>query len=403
LLRDFYDSLQFKNRVLFITSREQEYNTVVSRKRHQIATQQLLKELGQKGVRADDPQLEEARELATQYESAFYFALREAFFTLLSPGSRGLTSTEFNPQYDANQFHGENVVRDALVSKHQYVSPAEMMEDNFRSRIERQLWPAESKDAAWSQIRTEAAQDPSFPMHQPGKLDDVRQQAVQRGHWRNISEGRYVEKGPFEKETARVAPPRIVGEPDPETGAVTLRVEAVNADKVKFVHADGREEYVQGGQITLTDLKGQFIAEDSSGEFQSEPPLKWENRITIRYHLHSKDNQRHITLKAVPNAPIRYTIDGSSPLNGGLPYTSPFPIPDTATKILAIAESEGVKSEVTSFNIPAVTGGKVTVDPAKPAAWKRRLETSATAETYDLLESLAKLDARITGRRQGQR
>src|SRR5690606_29176611 len=136
----------------------------------------------------------------------------------------------------------------------QYVPPADMMTDQFRERIERQLWPSEVKSVAWAQIRSEAAQQPAFVMHQPGKLDDVRDQAVQRGQWRLVDDGRFVERGPFEKEKARVSSPRIIGEPDPETGAVALEVKPINADRVKFIASDGTEQIVQGGQIIVSDL-----------------------------------------------------------------------------------------------------------------------------------------------------
>ncbi|MCC6314223.1 MAG: ATP-binding protein, partial [Thermomicrobiales bacterium] len=47
LLEDFYNALKFKNRVLFVTSREQEYDIVVARKRYHIACEQMVKEFEQ--------------------------------------------------------------------------------------------------------------------------------------------------------------------------------------------------------------------------------------------------------------------------------------------------------------------------------------------------------------------
>jgi hypothetical protein len=395
-LRDFYDRLQFKNRVLFVTSREQEYETVVMRMRYLIATQQMLKEFNQSGYKPDDPQLIEARDLSTRYESNFYQALRESFFTLLSPGRNGLVTSEFNPQYEGNRFQGEAVIRDALLERNQYISPAGMMTDGFRERIEKQLWPHEVKEVAWTQIRYEAAQEASFVMHPPGKLDDVRDQAITRGQWRLIDNGRFVQRGPFDKEKARVATPRRIGEPDAKTGAVTLEVRPVNADQVKYISSDGAEQIVQGGQITLTDLSGQFVAIDSSGEHESAEPLKWQNDITIRYHTHQDGNQRRVELEAVPRAAIRYTIDGSSPVQNGLPYTGSVGITNDATMVQAIAEADGVKSKIEQFNIPALAGDqRVTVDEHKPATWRRKLESSSTAETFELLSMLEKYGATL--------
>lgn len=398
ILQDFYNSLQFKNRVLFVTSRPDEYETVVQRTRYLIATKQMVKEFEQSGYRTDDPQLVEARTLETQYESNFYQALRESFFTLLSPGRHGLVRTEFNPEYNSNLFEGESVIRQSLESRSQYIPPSTMMTDLFRERIENQLWPADVKSVSWTQIRTEAAQQAAFPMHQPGKLDDVRDQAVQRGQWRLINDGRFVERGPFEPEKARVSTPRVIGEPDPETGAVTLEVKPINADLVKYIAPDGTVQVVQGGQITVADLTGTFVAEDTSNTFESAEPMKWENTIKIRYDVHQDGSGRRLVLKAVPNAAIRYTINGASPLNSGLAYTGPLPIPNEATTVRAIAEAGGVKSTLETFNIPAVSGPDlVTVDDTKPAAWRRKLSTSGTAQTYELLRQLEEYHVTLGG------
>jgi hypothetical protein len=394
LLRDYYNSLAFKNRVLFVTGREPEYDNLELKTRFLIAAEQMVTQFQQENYRPDDPQLKEARELATQYNANFYLALRSAFFTLLSPGSRGLLTTEFNPEYGSRGFQGEQAVRETLAKRDQYITTAQMMEDSFRERVEKQLWPAESKDVAWAQIRTEAAQDASFPLHHPGKLDDVRDQAISRGFWRLADNGRFVERGPFDKPKARVAPPKPLGKPDPKTGAVTLKIDAVNADQVKYISADGNEQIVTGGQITLTDLSGKFVAIDTSGEHESAEPVLWQNTITIRHEVYQDGAVRRVRLEAVPHASIKYTTDGSSPQNSGSPYTGPFVIGNEALKVLAIAESEGVRSQA-EFNIEAAAGGGVTVDQLKPATWKHQMETSSTAETFDLLSLLEKYGATI--------
>ncbi|HEV2526876.1 MAG TPA: DUF499 domain-containing protein [Thermomicrobiales bacterium] len=397
ILTDYYNSLPYKNRVLLVTSRPAEYDVVVQRTRYLIATRQMVREFEQGQYRPDDPQLLEARDLATRYDANFYQALREAFFTLRSPGRNGLLQTEFSPEYDGNRFRGEDVIRQALVDRSQYVAPVDMMTDRFRERIERELWPAESKAVAWAQIRTEAAQQPGFPMHQPAKLDDVRDQAVQRGQWRLVDEGRFVERGPFEREKARVSAPRVIGEPDPETGAVTIEVKPVNADIVRFISADGASQIVENGKITVTDLAGRFVAEDSTGAYESADPVAWENRITLRFDTHQDGNGRRVELKAVPPAPIRYTTDQSSPINSGQPYTGPIAISNAATTIRAVAEADGIRSAVETFEIQDTGGQEVTVDPRRPAEWRRRLVASSTADTFALLRQLEQATATVAG------
>lgn len=398
ILRDFYDSLQYKNRVMFVTSRQAEYGVVVDRMRYLIAARALVKEFEHAGYSANDPQLSDARDLAAKYESNFYQALREAFFTLLSPSKAGLIQTEFNPEYSANRFEGEAVIRQALMEKNQYVEPGLMMDEQFRTRIEKQLWPADHKTVAWSQLKTEAAQSTEFPIHNPGKLEDVRDQAVQRGHWRLVNEGRYVERGPFEEEKAKVSTPRPIGEPDEVSGAVTLEVKPINADQVWYVSPSGDRQLVHGGKIQISDLSGEFVAVDTTGKHESDEPLKWANTIRIRHRPYQNGTSRKVELKAVPPAAMKYTIDGSSPLNAGLPYTGPFAIADEATTIRVIAEAGGVRSEIETFNVPAIMGDqKVTVDELKPATWRRRMDAPSTAETYELLMQFEKHGARLAG------
>ncbi len=154
---------------------------------------------------------------------------------------------------------------------------------------------------------------------------------------------------------------------------------------------------MQGGQITLTDLKGEFLAIDSTGTHESEPPLAWRNTITIRYDLQTgADGHRAIELVAVPSAQIRYTTDGTSPLHGGTLYSGPFAIGNDKVTVLAIAEQDGVQSDRVSFTIPEVEG-RVTVDPGRKSRLNRSLNASTTKAVFDLLAELEKQGALLRG------
>ena len=53
-----------------------------------------------------------------------------------------------------------------------------------------------------------------------------------------------------------------------------------------------------------------------------------------------------VELRAAPEAPIRYTTDGSDPKTLGGTYTAPFAVPPGTICVLAIAEKAGVQSEI---------------------------------------------------------
>lgn len=94
---------------------------------------------------------------------------------------------------------------------------------------------------------------------------------------------------------------------------------------------------------------------------------------------------------------MRYTIDGASPAHSGTVYTSPIAIGKDAVLVQVIGEADGVKSDIEQFHIPAIEGDQhVTVDPAKPATWKRGLGATSTAETFELLSMLDQYGASLT-------
>ena len=51
-------------------------------------------------------------------------------------------------------------------------------------------------------------------------------------------------------------------------------------------------------------------------------------------------------LRSAPEAPIRYTTDGSDPKSNGGIYNEPFVIPQQTQVILAVAEKSGILSEI---------------------------------------------------------
>ena len=104
-------------------------------------------------------------------------------------------------------------------------------------------------------------------------------------------------------------------------------------------------------------------------------------------------------LRAAPEAPIRYTVDGSNPKDAGISYTEPFAAPPGTVVILAIAEKDEILSDIHKLNIRWDKQEGVEVDVNKPVTWKRSHQFATTQESYEFLEKLKKYGTETIGPR----
>ncbi len=108
-----------------------------------------------------------------------------------------------------------------------------------------------------------------------------------------------------------------------------------------------------------------------------------------------------VELRAAPDAPIRYTTDGSDPRLSGGSYNGSFVVPPGTLLVLAVAEKNGIVSEQHRLEIRWGTGGPGPgpgpddegIDPGQPAIWRREHTTQTTQDTYGLLGRLKKYQA----------
>lgn len=192
---------------------------------------------------------------------------------------------------------------------------------------------------------------------------------------------------------------------DPDTGEAHLRIKPLHADRVRLQEGGVATPYsneLSEWEIRTTDLSLSFLGEDSQGQHDPGDPYLWTNTITVKHRPFTDGSQRMCELQAIPAGEIRYTTDSSSPRTSGQIYTAPFPIPNAKVMVLAFAAQDGVESETERFEIPKIDDvDLVKVDPHIPARWTRRFERDSTAETFALLDQLARYNASIGGLRIG--
>jgi hypothetical protein len=146
-------------------------------------------------------------------------------------------------------------------------------------------------------------------------------------------------------------------------------------------------------------LKVSFLAIDTSGVHQPGPPIAWQNTIEVKYDIQYRAGAHHVTLKALPQGTIRYSLDGSEPRNGAI-YNDEFAVPAGTTTVLAVAEHAGISSSVTKLPVPTVGGtdGKqFKPNPTQKAEWIRPLSRTDRGGSFKLLAALKRQAAKVGG------
>jgi len=136
-----------------------------------------------------------------------------------------------------------------------------------------------------------------------------------------------------------------------------------------------------------------FLAVDPTGQHETGEVVVWRNRLTITHQPRERGRKRTVELKVVLRGSMRYTLNGVNPRDGEA-YTGPFEIGPEETLIQVYAE-DGDITETRTFRVPKAGQDGPTVDPAKSAKLKRKLDFSGAAEVFKLLTRAKQCKARL--------
>lgn len=364
-LKKFYDNLDFKNRVCFLTG-QRSYDAVLNSARELKAINHIIGEMLGEGTQDNDPQLVHAQELLDRIQTQFLSAVRETFTTLYYPTRERLMSTDFLMEFTGNQYQGEDQIIKALKDKMKYTE--DISGETFRKKVEERLFT--QKAMLWSEVRRRAAMNPLWQWHRPDALDKLKDESVHKDIWRE--QGSYVEKGPFPRPAASVRIQEL--HRDDATGRVKLRVTPLNGDAAYMevgAAATQASQRLTERDVETSEFELSFLAVDTRGEHETSEAVTWRNRITLQSRVYQSGDEKMVELRAAPLAAIRYTTDGSDPKLSGGRYDEPFAVPEGTRLVLAYAEHNGIVSEAHKREITWRTGeGEKPVDPAKPATWR---------------------------------
>ncbi len=394
-LAALYEQLTYRNRICFLTG-ERAFDSLLERAREIRAINQIISEMRQEGVADNDPQMQQARDqLLPRFLTQFHSAVRETFTTLHYPTRDRLAKADFLMEFRENHYDGEQQVIAALRERQKYTE--EISGDVFQKKVEIRLFT--QKSMPWAEVVRRAATNPAWQWHRADALDRFKADCVRQDVWRE--EGSYVEKGPFPKPATTVRVQELSR--DDDTGKVKLRLSPVNGDRLYAEFggpATPASMRLDEPVFETEAMRVSFLAADSSGAHETGEPVEWRNRITLKSRDYLDGDERRVEIRAAPPAAVRYTTDGSDPRLGGGAYEGPFGVPAGARLVLAVAEKDGIESELHQREITE-RSAPPPIDRTKPAVWRPAggFTFQSTRTAYGFINRLKKHDASASGLR----
>lgn len=391
-LKALYDNQTYKNRVCFLSGDLPTMDNVYEAVRSILAVDSAIQDFEREHMAKNDPQFQEAHELKDRFRLQFFSAIQNVFVKLYYPTTVGMSEANLSLQFKANQYNGEEQVRNLLLEKKKFVT--ETTTDSFVAQAEAKLF-GNQKKLPWTDIGKNAALTISWPWHHPKALDNMRDQQVSRGQWK--VEGNWIEKGPFELPPTSVSVQLV--ERDDATGKARLRIKPLNGDKVHYQYGGKVDTNCANWEVQnifeTTDMEVEFLCVDSEGKHKTGEALRWTNSITLQHQFVAQEDEYLCTLQAgPPSAEIRYTTDGSEPLKKGAVYGAPFLVkPGTIVSVIATKGEH--RSELRHYTAPAAAKQETRIDTKKPATWRKSVKRDITSGAFELVSVLRKTEATV--------
>ncbi len=391
-LKERYQDLEYKNRILFLSGAKGGLETLLSAAAELKAVTHILDQMKAEKVPDNDPQLQAAREIKDQIGFRLLSSTRETFTTLFYPQGNDIRSSDFLMNFTDNNYNGEQQIRETLTQKGKFTEDVDS--DSFRKKCELRLFT--QKTMIWSEVKKRAATNIEWQWHRPDALDRLKETLVHKDQWREQAGG-YVEKPPFPKEQTDIRWQEK--RRDDDTGEVVLSLTAVHGDTIHYeigAPATTASQIVTDAKNFHTrELEVSFLCVDSNGEHETGEARLWQNRITLKSRSYQQGNEKMMEIRAVPDAPIYYTTDGSDPKNSGGNYEGPFIVPESSYYVLATARRQNIVAETLNVEIKWDKRDDFQVDSARSALWKKQYNITTTKESYEFLARVKKYGCKV--------
>jgi len=393
-LEKFHNGISLKNRVMFLSGQRNMMEKLFINSKKLKAIQQIVENMKEEGVPANDQQYKEADMQLDKALQALFSTIRETFVALYYPTKNGIESAEFKLEFKENKFDGEEQIVACLTDnqKFEHFSRDDRFLDTMRKKCESRLFTI--KELPFSQIKERAATTTSWQWYHPDQLETLKDDCLKKDIWREING--YLVQGPFEKDPTSVVVEQTSY--DESTNEFTLRVHGIGG-KVYFdiggEPTSASKEVIDNVLIT-PEPKLSFICIDPTGERKTGDITEFIGKVPIKYGQRSTPNGEVMTLVTNPKYLIKYTTDGSEPKENGGIYNDEFVLPAESKFVrVAVYYKDRVLEEKEIY--VAKGGGtnpKTKIDKNKPVAYRYHIKKQMgdTEASYKELALLSKLE-----------
>jgi len=389
-LQIFYNNEKFKNRCMFLTGQRNSMDGLIDVAKEHKAIQYIINRMDDENIAKSDSQYLQANDLLHKISLNLLQSVRETFITLYYPIKKGLTSSDFMMEFENNNFNGEEQIKKVLIDTYKFET--DISSDLFRSKCESKIFT--QKTMRWIDIKERVSTITSWQWHLPRALDDLKDDCLKKGLWRQ-SNG-YIEKPPFPEPDTTLMIQEV--NRNEKTGEVTLKITPQYGDAIYYeIDSEATTSSLKvknPNEFKTKELSLSFICEDSSKINKTGEVVYWQNKIMLTHRVYDKDNNKYVELKAIPEAVIKYTTEGSSPKENGGIYNGDFKVPQNCKMVLAVAmaEKQGIYTEVKQILISTI----IQIVSNKPLKLNKHFRTNNSAETYKVIEILKKHNALIS-------
>ena len=397
-LQNFFDYQQEKNNLLVLTGQDSHLaDAVEDRLRELYAIEQIHRRL-----KLGDTLYEEARDRLEEAEGRFSKALSAGYNRVYFPSNDALDGRDFLAPVtiDNGLKLGKGVQSaeaqiEALLAdpRANYKLAMDLQGDfsQYFAMAEAYLWPSgkDNRRTPWKDVISRAKSNSAWPW-MPGYsgMDTLKSEALKQGRWR-LGEDGYIEKGPFPKEKTTVNV-SLVGS-HPETGEAILSLTPRHSGESPVIYYATKPERIESSNqvddldnFTTAEGTLYFLVKDTTGQYESGPPIRWLADLKIRHQVEPAADKRKVTLQCTPKADLCYTLDGRNPKDG-TPYEDPFEVGSQAVRLLVYGSAREA-NKTADFQIPAGSDKTVQIVDTKPARLHaKRVALDTTDRVYGVI------------------
>lgn len=401
-IANFYRDFDRKNNLLFLSGTAGSIAQVDTAAREVYAARLAESKIGPK-----DPQRPDLDAKREKFEFALTQTIRSLYDCLFYPAERpgqaaSLEARSLESSSTAGQgvnFQGEDAIIQTL-SRHPkklIVSPGEEM-DFVVSKAESILFT--SDEANRSTLRSRMAECAGLFWLPPKAWDEIERRQIELGKWEDLGNGG-ISKQPKPKQISVSVHMTTAGRDD--KGMVKLDLVNVHGEQrtTDIHYAENKDTATIDDAIVekwssfqTSALKVAFLAVDKSGRFEQGPSVVWT--LAPRFTMddgHKTPNGRRVTLAVAPPLPMRYTVDGSNPEQGGIAYEGPFEVGREGIVLQVAADTGGGTFSKQEFRLlPLTAAGEKTLRKDAAAQWKPQGGHSVgdRAEVFRVLDWMGK-------------